>query len=634
MWSTRIFSRLSRKKVFDPETEAEGVKLDRCLTLFDLTALGIGSTLGVGIYVLAGSVAKDVAGPSVVLSFLIAGIASSLSGLCYAELGARVPKAGSAYVYSYVTVGEGIAFVIGWNLILEYAIGTASVARGYSGYIDSLMNKSMATAFRSILPIDVPFLSPYPDLCAFFITLLLTLVLCIGVKESTRFNNIFTCLNIFVVIFVTFCGFFKAKGSNWSLTPEDIPDNDKYGSGGFFPYGISGTLAGAATCFYGYVGFDTIATSGEEAQNPQKNIPLAIVFSLTFVFFAYFGIASALTLMLPYYLQDATAPLPHAFHETGWIFAGYVVTGGALFGLSTSLLGAMFPLPRVLYAMASDGLLFQWLSDIHTRYQTPFRATLVAGILAGFMAAMFELKNLVDMMSIGTLMAYTIVAVAVNVLRYALVSDSPGRSAQVSCCVKIQTNTNFRYKPNGGQFNGDYIALTSNQKLLCEDLEDDSEDEIVYCSDENPVLPTNDPIPVKSQPDLYKVLLCPWRHPDALDVTSQAANILSIVSSLTSFVLAVVLIHHPNLVVSLVLLSIIVMCTILTAFLPSANDKLSFQVPLVPFLPNLSIFINLYLMLKLSLATWCRFLIWMTLGFLIYVFYGCKHSTEEKRNRF
>ena len=192
----------------------------------------------------------------------------------------------------------------------------------------------------------------------------------------------------------------------------------------------------------------------------------------------------------------------------------------------------------------------------------------------------------------------------------------------------------FRYKPNGGQFNGDYIALTSNQKLL-EDLEDDSEDEIVYCSDENPVLPTNDPIPVKSQPDLFKVLLCPWRYPDALEVTAQAANILCIISSMTSFVLAVVLIHFNfNLVVTLVLFSVILLSTILTAFLPSAQEKLSFQVPLVPFLPNLSIFINLYLMLKLSAATWCRFLIWMTLGFLIYVFYGCKHSTEEKRNRF
>jgi len=302
----------------------------------------------------------------------VAGIASSLSGLCYAELGSRVPKAGSAYIYSYVTVGEGIAFVIGWNLILEYAIGTASVARGYSGYLDSLLNRTMANAFRSVLPIDVPFLSPYPDLCALGITLLLTLVLCIGVKESTRFNNIFTGLNVCVVIFVTVCGLFKANPHNWELQKEDLP-SEKFGVGGFFPYGISGTLAGAATCFYGFVGFDTIATSGEEAERPQRNIPLAIIISLSLVFVAYFGVSSALTLMVPYYMQDATAPLPYAFHETGWVFAGYVVSGGALFGLSTSLLGAMFPLPRVLYAMSSDGLLFHWLSHVHPRYQTPFR---------------------------------------------------------------------------------------------------------------------------------------------------------------------------------------------------------------------------------------------------------------------
>ena len=221
------------------------------------------------------------------------------------------------------------------------------------------------------------------------------------------------------------------------------------------------------------------------------------------------------------------------------------------------------------------------------------------------MAAMFELKNLVDMMSIGTLMAYTIVAVAVNVLRY---------------------------RPAGGQFNGDYMALTSNKKLL--EAEEDSEEEIIYCSDENPVLPTNDPIPVKAEKPLYLVLLCPWTIPEASEVSSKAANILSTISSVTSFVLANVLIHSNSIIVNLVLLFIIVLCTIFTWLLPTNSEKLSFQVPLVPFLPNLSIFINLYLMLKLSLATWCRFLIWMTMGFLIYAFYGCTHSNEEKRNRF
>ena len=196
-----LTSRFTRRKQLDA-TSSSGSSLSRCLTTLDLTLLGIGSTLGVGVYVLAGGVARDTAGPSVVLSFLIAGVASALSGLCYAEFGARVPRAGSAYVYSYVTVGELAAFVIGWNLILEYVIGTASVARGYSGYLDSLLNNSMKEAFRAAMPINEPFLAEYPDWTAFAITLVLAVLLSVGVRESTRFNNIFTILNLCIVIFV------------------------------------------------------------------------------------------------------------------------------------------------------------------------------------------------------------------------------------------------------------------------------------------------------------------------------------------------------------------------------------------------------------------------------------------------
>jgi len=417
-------SRLTRRKRLEATAGGEGQGgLSRCLSTTDLTLLGIGSTLGVGVYVLAGGVARNTAGPAVVLSFLVAGAASALSGLCYAEFGARVPRAGSAYVYSYVTVGELTAFVIGWNLVLEYVIGTASVARGYSGYLDSLMNNTMKNHFQAAMPMHASFLASYPDWTAFTITILLALLLGLGVKESTKFNNAFTLLNLGVVLFVTMVGLTQADFSNWSLTANTtdiLPAGDfkTQGMGGFFPFGLSGMLSGAATCFYGFVGFDAIATTGEETKDPQRSIPIAIMMSLAAVSLAYTGVSSILTLMVPYYMQDAAAPLPHVFHVVGLDWAGNVVSLGALFGLSTSLLGAMFPLPRVLYAMASDGMVPRSLARVHSTLQTPLLATLLSGLLAAIMALLFDLSQLVDMMSIGTLLAYTMVGLCVLLLRY------------------------------------------------------------------------------------------------------------------------------------------------------------------------------------------------------------------------
>ena len=585
-----LLRRLTRRKHLDT-TSTAGSSLARCLTTWDLTLLGVGSTLGVGVYVLAGGVARDTAGPSVVLSFLIAGLASALSGLCYAEFGSRVPRAGSAYVYSYVTVGELAAFVIGWNLVLEYVIGTASVARGYSGYLDSLMNNTMQNAYKSFMPISQPFLADYPDFTAFAITMILAVLLSIGVKESSRFNNIFTILNLGVVLFVTVVGMTQADPSNWSLELSNTTKSEFHSDGGFFPYGLSGTLSGAATCFYGFVGFDAIATTGEETQNPQKSIPVAIIISLSLVALAYTGISSTLTLMVPYYLQDSNAPLPSAFNHLGLRWAGWVVGVGALFGLSTSLLGAMFPLPRVVYAMASDGMVPRRLARVHSSTKTPLTATLLSGSLAALMALLFDLSQLVDMMSIGTLLAYTMVGVCVLVLRY---RDSSMQSGQ--------------YKP-----------------LATQDLDDSEEELFPFNTNTNFTFSWGQYL--RQCLNLDQVVA-------PTPLTSSIANHSIIAFTILCLLLSVMSASPSSSLHNLAMVIIVVkmfLCVLVLHKQPQDPSSLSFSVPLVPWLPTTSILTNIFLTCKLSWQTWIRFSVWMTFGFLIYGCYGWRNSSEEYR---
>lgn len=561
---------LTRKKVLKHDQDS---KLAKVLTTFDLTALGVGSTLGVGVYVLAGDVAKNTAGPAVIISFFIAAVTSILAGLCYAEFGARVPKAGSAYVYSYVCIGEFFAFIIGWNLILEYLIGSAASTKAIFLYVDELANKTMASFFTENIPLGGNQVSSYADLFSLTLAIAFSIALACGAKESSVINNVFTFVNVLVVIVVIISGLWKVDIANWQRTKEEAMGK---GAGGFNPYGLKGIVKGAARCFYGFIGFDCIATAGEETKNPQKSIPIGVVGSLMIVFFAYFGMSTVMTMLLPYYEQDENAPLAYIYSRLNWTVFKYVVSIGAICALFSSLLGAMFPLPRIIYAMAKDGLIFKPLGRVHSQFHTPLMGTLIAGALTGTLACIFDLNKLTEMMSIGTLLAYSMVAACVLILRFSKDTEAEDTEREEQITFKKCVSQIFNRKT--AEPTRLSSSVVSWEIIIF----------FIFCFILSGIMTTFE---------------------DAL----YAGKIWILITVST-------------------LLVILAFLLLLVSFQPTANLSTGFSVPLIPWIPGISIFTNIYLMTNIQKDTWIKYGYWMAIGILIYFAYGLWHSTERDRD--
>jgi len=427
----------SRKSIAQLHEEMKGEnRLRRALGPVQLTSLGIGCVIGAGIFVVTGQAAHDKAGPALMLSFAVAGVGCIFAALCYAEFASMVPVAGSAYTYAYATLGELAAWIIGWDLIIEYTIASSAVAHGWSQYLQSLL-----TPILNHFNVHIPFvLSKTPfdyspelgriiatgavlDLPAILITAVLTVILVRGIRESAGFNTFMVLVKLAVVLFVIVVGSFYVDPANWRpFAPYGFSGISWFGKtlvgqtgAGGEPLGM---LAGAAIIFFAYIGFDSVSTHAEEARNPKRDIPIGIIASLVICTVLYIAVAAILTGMIPYNQISVDAPVAEAFRTKGLPWAHVVISVGAVVGITSVLLVLMLSQPRVFLAMARDGLVPpKVFGAVHPRYRTPWISQIIMGCAVSAMAGFLPLLILAELVNIGTLLAFVVVCAAVLILR-------------------------------------------------------------------------------------------------------------------------------------------------------------------------------------------------------------------------
>ena len=417
-------------------------RLRRILGPVRLTSLGIGCIIGAGIFVVTGRAAHDQAGPAIMLSFAVAGVACVFAALCYAEFAALTPVAGSAYTYAYATLGELAAWIIGWDLVLEYTIASSAVAHGWSHYLQEFLK----AVWRQLpggadLPAGynpLPFIlskAPFDftphfvttgsvvDLPAVLVTVLLTVVLVLGIRESAGFNAVMVAVKLAVVVFVIAVGVFYVNPANWHpFAPYGYTGISLFGktihgmkNGAGDPLGV---LAGAAIIFFAYIGFDSVSTHAEEAKNPRRDVPIGILTSLGICTVLYLAVAAVLTGMVPYNQIDIDAPIAAAFRQAGLPWAHFIISTGAVVGITSVLLVLMLSQPRIMLAMARDGLVpIKVFGAVHPRFRTPWISQIIMGCLVAVMSGVLPLRVLTELVNIGTLLAFVVVCAAVLILR-------------------------------------------------------------------------------------------------------------------------------------------------------------------------------------------------------------------------
>ncbi|KAL1197084.1 Cationic amino acid transporter 3 [Cardamine amara subsp. amara] len=577
-------------------------QLAKALTFPHLIAIGVGSTIGAGVYILVGTVAREHSGPALAFSFLIAGISAALSAFCYAELSSRFPSAGSAYHYSYICIGEGVAWLIGWALILEYTIGGSTVARGISP------NLALIFGGEDCLPTvlarhQIPGLDIVVDPCAAVLVFIVTGLLCLGVKESTFVQGIVTTANVFVMLFVIITGTYLCFKTGW--TGYKLPS-------GYFPYGVNGMLTGSATVFFAYIGFDSVASMAEEVKSPQRDLPLGIGLSLLLCCLLYMMVSIVIVGLVPYYAMDPDTPISSAFASHGLQWAAYLITLGAVMALCSALIGSILPQPRILMAMARDGLLPSFFSDVNQRTQVPVKGTITTGFCAAILAFFMDVSQLAGMVSVGTLVAFTMVAVSVLILRYVPPDEVlirlepvplPSSLQERICSLPFQC-----YEENLSSHVGTSIS-SSKQPLLCK---------------------TDASVVEKQEAQGGWVLNKETRRKFAgwsIMLTCIGNFLLSYAASSLRFpgILRYSLcgIGGCLLLVGLIILS----CVDQDDARHNFGHSGGFICPFVPLLPIVCILINMYLLVNLGAGTWARVSVWLFIGVLVYLFYGRRHSS-------